>query len=226
VEEVVRDGDVVRVRYVRNGTPNEVWARYAIVATPAYVARAIIRQLPPQTEHALGQIVYGPYVVAAFLTGETEPMPYDGVYAVAVAKRSFNMLFNLANVVRAADRPRAPGGSLMVYSGAGLGRQMSELTDVQIERSYLDDLEAIYPEARRAVRDVVLQRWERGLPYPRPGRHRLQAALQQPLGRVFLAGDYLGTWYTDTAIQTGSDAARAIRARLADASGGPAILAG
>jgi oxygen-dependent protoporphyrinogen oxidase len=42
----------------------------------------------------------------------------------------------------------------------------------------------------------------------------MQPALQRPLGRVFLAGDYLGTRYTDTAITTANAAADAIRTRL------------
>jgi oxygen-dependent protoporphyrinogen oxidase len=88
------------------------------------------------------------------------------------------------------------------------------MDDERIISTYLDDLEDVYPEAKSVIREVVVQRWERGLPYPKPGRHLLQAALERPLGNVFLAGDYLGTWYTDTAIQTGLVAAGAIRARL------------
>ena len=64
------------------------------------------------------------------------------------------------------------------------------------------------------VREVVIHRWERGLPYPRPGRARLQATLTRPLGRIHLAGDYLGTWYTETAILTAQSAAAAARAQL------------
>jgi protoporphyrinogen/coproporphyrinogen III oxidase len=214
VEEIRPDGDGVRVRYVRDGATSEVLARCAIVATPAYVTRSIVRGLPEETDRALGEIVYGPYVVAAFLTDEASPMPYDHVYAVAVANKSFNMLFNMANVLRARDPRREPGGSLMVYSGASLGRRLLEMSDEQIITTYMDDLKDVYPEAKSVIREVVVQRWERGLPYPRPGRHRLQPALEQPLGNVFLAGDYLGTWYTDTAIQTGLVAAGAIRARL------------
>jgi protoporphyrinogen/coproporphyrinogen III oxidase len=214
VEEVSADGDSVRVRYVAGDEHREMQARFAIVATPAYVTRSIIRGLPEETDRALGEIVYGPYVVAAFLTGETSPMPYDNVYAVAVANRSFNMLFNMANVLRSQSPERLDGGSLMVYSGAALGRRMLELSDDQVTRVYLDDLHGIYPETRRAVKEVVIQRWERGLPYPRPGRYRLQPALERPLGSLFLAGDYLGTWYTDTAIQTGMAAADTIRAGL------------
>ena len=214
-EEVTSDGDGVLVRYTADGGPGEVRAAFAIVATPADVTRSIVRGLPAETDQALARIVYGPYVVAAFLTGETSAMPYDGVYAVAVANRSFNMLFNMANVLRSRETRRQPGGSLMVYSGANLGRRLLELGDEQIADTYMGDLEAIYPEARGAVREVVIQRWERGLPYPRPGRHRLQPALERSLGKVFLAGDYLGTWYTDTAIQTGVAAAEAVRTRLA-----------
>jgi oxygen-dependent protoporphyrinogen oxidase len=214
VVEVAPEADDVRIRYVRDGEARDLHARFAVVATPAYETRAIVSGLPEETNRALGEIVYGPYVVAAFLTDEPGPMPYDGVYAVAVAKKSFNMLFNMANVLRPRDARREPGGSLMVYSGARLGRRMLELDDEQIRMTYLDDLDAIYPGLKSLVREVVIQRWPQGLPYPRPGRYRLQAALERPLGNVFLAGDYLGTWYTDTAIQTGAAAADEIRARI------------
>jgi len=214
VEEVVANGNGVRIRYLEAGRSRELRARFAVVATPAYATRSIVRGLPDETDRALGEIVYGPYTVAAFLTNESGPMPYDNVYAVAVAKKSFNMLFNMANVVRARESRREPGGSLMVYSGAGLGRRLLELDDEQIIARYLDDLHDLYPQLRQEIQEVVVQRWEHGLPYPRPGRYRLQRALQRPLGKVFLAGDYLGSWYTDTAIQTGTDAAQTIRSKL------------
>ncbi len=83
------------------------------------------------------------------------------------------------------------------------------LDDEEIAAIYTRDLEELFPEARGIVREVVVQRWERGLPYPRPGRYRLQQALERPLGKGFLAGDYLGTWYTETAISTGTTAAQA-----------------
>lgn len=220
VEEVTGVDGGVLVRYTDGAETLEVRARFAVVATPAYVTRSILRDLPEDTQRALGEIVYGPYVVAAFLTGEDRSMPYDRVYAVAVAKKSFNMLFNIANVLRARDSSRQPGGSLMVYSGAGLGRRMLELSDGQIVDRYMQDLRDVYPEAVTAVREVVLQRWERGLPYPRPGRHRLQAALERPLGRIFLAGDYLGSLYTETAIQTGTASAKAILRELTASSPG------
>lgn len=213
-EEVTQDAAGVRVRYTHEGRAKELRARFAILATPAYVTRAIVRDLPDETERALGEIVYGPYVVAGILTGETGPMPWDDVYAVATPERSFNMLFNTASIVRLGDERREPGGSLMVYSGADLGRRIAALDDGAVADTYVRDVEELFPEARGIIRDVAIQRWERGLPYPRPGRYRLQPALERPLGRVFLAGDYLGTWYTETAISSGVVAATAVGDRL------------
>jgi oxygen-dependent protoporphyrinogen oxidase len=208
VTEVAADDDGVTIRY-GNG---EIRARQAVVATPAYVTRAIVRGLPAETDAALAQMHYGPYVVGAFLTEETGPMPWDGIYALATPLRSFGMLFNTANVLRTGAR--RPGGSLMVYAAAGAARALAGLDDDAIRARFLADLVSLYPEAGAIVSEVAIQRWERGLPYAAVGRSRLQAALTRPLGRVHLAGDYLGTWYTETACQTGEAAAAAIRAAL------------
>jgi oxygen-dependent protoporphyrinogen oxidase len=210
VVQVVEDADGVVVREAGGG---ELRARAAIVATPAYTTRKIIRDLPAETHHALGAIRYGPYVVGAFLTRETDPMPWDGLYALATPGRSFGMLFNTVNALR--QGPRQPGGALMVYAAANAARALAELDDDAIAGRFQADLEEIYPAVRGLVSEVVVQRWERGLPYAAVGRGELQAALTRPLGRVHLAGDYLGTWYTETACATAEAAARSVSTGLA-----------
>jgi protoporphyrinogen/coproporphyrinogen III oxidase len=201
----------VRVTWTEGGAEHEVRAGAAVVATPAFVTREIVADLPVDTAAALGAIPYGPYVVGAFLTGERTAMPWDDLYALATPKRSFSMLFNTANVLRTPGAPRQPGGSLMVYAAAGFARRLAGLDDAAIADRFREDLADLYPASRSVVSDVVIQRWERGLPYPRVGRSGLQAALTRPLGPIHLAGDYLGTWYTETAIQTAVAAASAIR---------------
>jgi protoporphyrinogen/coproporphyrinogen III oxidase len=213
VRTVTRTCEGVVVEFASDGREQTLVARAAVVATPAYVARQIIRDLPPNVAEALERISYGPYVVGAFLTGETSAMPYDRVYAAATPKASFNMLFNMANALRRGGA-RQPGGSLMVYAAANLARDLADRSDTAVEQRFLDDLYEWFPELRGAVREVVIRRWENGVPHPRPGRHLLQPALEEPLGTVYLAGDYLGTTYIETAIETGAAAARAIRARL------------
>jgi protoporphyrinogen/coproporphyrinogen III oxidase len=211
--EPAPDGVVVTCR---DGSAEvRIHARAAIVATPAPAARRIVAGLPDEVARALAGVTYGPYVVGAFLTAETAPMPYDGVYAAATPGMSFNMLFNTANVLRRGGA-REPGGTLMVYAAAGLARDLAELDDAAVERRFLDDLHALFPALRGQVRETVIRRWDPGLPHPQPGRHLLQPPLEQPLGAVHLAGDYLGTTYIETAIETGTAAARRIRAALAD----------
>ncbi len=207
VSEVRDDGDRVVVRYRHEGSDHEVDAQAAVVATPAFVTAAILRDLPPETAAALASVRYGPYVVGAFLVDESAPRPWDGFYALATPGRSFSMLFNTANVLRR-------GGSLMVYAAAGGARALDGLDDAEVRMRFLADLEGLFPGTRELVREAVIRRWERGLPYAAVGRARLQAALTRPLGRVYLAGDYLGTSYTETAAQTAADAARSVRERL------------
>ena len=214
VSRVARSDDGVRVRYEAAGGERELEARAVVVATPAYVTREIVADLPSETADALAAIPYGPYVVGAFLTDEHEPRPWDDLYALATPKRSFSMLFNTANVLRRDAASRQPGGSLMVYAAAGFARRLAELDDAEVAARFTADLHELYPESRAIVSEVVIQRWERGLPYPRVGRSRLQAALTRPLDPIYLAGDYLGTWYTETGIQTGMDAARAVSRKL------------
>jgi oxygen-dependent protoporphyrinogen oxidase len=214
VQEVAVEGELVRVRYRAGGADRELWARHAIVATKAFDAARLVRDLPGDTRSALNAIPYGPTVVMAMLTNETRPMPWDDLYALATPKRSFNMLFNTVNVLRPRSPLRAPGGSLMVYRAGHAALTMIDQPDAVVEAAFLDDLYAIYPEARGIVSETILLKLPRMLPYAKPGRSALQPALERPLGRIHLAGDYLGGVYTDTAISSGQEAALAVRAAL------------
>ncbi len=214
VRSVDVDGDVVRVRWLQGGVESLIVARHVVVATKAFDAARIVVALPPETRRALNAIPYGPTVVMAILTGETGPMPWDDLYALATPKRAFNMLFNIVNVLRPRNEEREPGGSLMVYRSGHAALQMFEQSDAVVTQAFLDDLYAIYPESRGIVQETILLKLPRMLPYAAPGRASLQPALERPLGRIHLAGDYLGGVYTETAIASAEEAARAIRAAL------------
>ena len=211
VTDVVRTADGVRVEL---GDGSSISANAAIVTTPAFVTREIVSELPDDTAAALAAIPYGPYVVGAFLTNEPGAMPWDDLYALATPKRSFSMLFNTSNVLRTPGAERRPGGTLMVYAAAGFARKLDGLDDDQVRERFVNDLHAVLPDTRGRVEEVVIKQWERGLPYPHVGRSKLQPALTRSLAPVWLAGDYLGTWYTETSVQTALAAAVGARARL------------
>lgn len=105
-------------------------------------------------------------------------------------------------------------GSIMAYAAADSAARMLQLDDDEIAAMFERSLVDLLPHLRRRVRETVVQRWPQGLPYPHVGRSALQPALTAPLGRVHLAGDYLGTWYTETAAQTAAAAARAVRLQI------------
>ena len=214
VSSVTCEGKLRRVTYTHDGVERSVLARHVVVATKAFEAARIVTDLPADTRASLEAIPYGPTLVLGMLTAESGPMPWDDLYALATPKRSFSMLFNIANVLRAQGE-RAPGGSLMVYRAGHAATELFERTDAEIERLFLDDLEAIYPEARGIVKETLLLRMPRMLPYVAPGRSALQPALEASLGNVYLAGDYMGGTYTDTAIATGQKAAASIVEALA-----------
>jgi oxygen-dependent protoporphyrinogen oxidase len=213
VEEIAASADGVQVRFLREGARKTILADYVIAATPSYVTRDIVRNLPKDTAEALAWIPYGPFIVGAFLTEETGPMPWDHLYAVAVVDKSFNMLFNHANPLRTGDK-REPGGSLMVYAGGDRGKRLLPLSNDEIRAIFLRDLHDVLPATRGIIREVLIQRWEHAIPYAPPGRARIQPALTRPLGRTFLAGDYLQFAEMEAAAATGLEAAQAVRERL------------
>ena len=207
VREVVHRKGSVLVRYTQDGIDHEVEARTVVLATPAPVSHRVGVDLPVDVREALAKIVYGPYVSAAFLTDETTRQRWDGAYGIATPKRSFNVALNMGNIARGAERHRRPGGSLMTFSPASLARKLIDLPDSEILDIYTRDLDQVLPGSADLISEAHVQRWHTGAPYCFPGRGALQPTLTRPSERVFLAGDYLGTLYTETAITSGFTAA-------------------
>jgi oxygen-dependent protoporphyrinogen oxidase len=209
VVEIVHKPNSVIVRYRQDGIDTEVEGRFVVLATPATVSHRVAVDLPQDIREALGKIVYGPYVSAAFLTDESTSQPWDQAYAIATPKRSFNIVLNQASLVRGSESVRQPGSSIMTFSPASLARTLLEKSDEEILRIYTDDLNQVLgSDFGGSVVEAQVQRWETGAPYCFPGRAALQPTLMRRGSRVLLAGDYLGTLYTETAVQTGFSAAQ------------------
>ena len=211
VEEVVQHADHVVVRHAGG----ELRARQVVMATQAYETFRLVSDLPTDIAGALSAVPYGPLIVMGLLTDETQAMPYDGLYALATPKLPFNMLFNMSNILRRPDRPRVPGGSLFIYRNGDRGAwKYLEMSDEEVEREWVDALTGLFPGLRGHVKETMILRMPRALPYPNPGYDGLLRTLVKPLGRIHLAGDYLGGSYTETAIGSGQAAALAVRTAL------------
>ncbi|MDV6281701.1 NAD(P)/FAD-dependent oxidoreductase [Rhodococcus jostii] len=216
VQEVVHKKDSVIVRYRQDGRDHEVEARTVVLATTADVSHRVGVDLPQDLRDALSQIKYGPHVSSAFLTDETTAQPWDDIYAIAAPKRSFAIALNQASIVRGTESVRQPGGSFMTFSPAALGSALLNKSDDEVVDTHLADLEQILgPGFSDTVVEAKAARWKNASPYSFPGRAKLQPTLTRGAGRVFLAGDYLGTLYTETSITSGFSAAQEVASVLA-----------
>ena len=195
---------------------DEVTARHVIVAAQAPHAAPLVAPVAERAAAALSRLTYGAFLSVAVATRETTPMPYDDVYAMATPGRAFDMFTNQAQALRTG--PRRPGGSLMLFAGAHAAAALMRERDEVIVGRFLADLHELFPQTRGVIAGATVQRWELGNVYARPGRGRLQAALEGPLGRhenLHLAGDYFAELGNiEAAARTGLAAAERVEARI------------
>ena len=222
-EAIRPDGDGHVVEYLDHGSPRRVRARHVIVAAQAPFASGLIAQIAPAASEALGRMSYGAFLSVAVATTETTTMPWDDVYAMATPGRVFDMFTNQGHALRTPG-PRRPGGSLMLFAGAQAAAALLTESDDTIVDRFVRDLVGLYPEARGIVGDARVQRWPMGNVYAKPGRQRLQAKIEGPLGplaNIHLAGDYFAELGNlEMAARTGAAAADRVASML-DSSGSP-----
>jgi oxygen-dependent protoporphyrinogen oxidase len=221
VTAIDADGDGLIVTYLDNGERRRVRARQAIVAAQAPTGSRLLADIAPEASAALARMPYGAFLSVAVATNETEPMPWDDVYAMATPGRTFDMFTNQGHALRTPSE-RRPGGSLMLFAGAHGAAELSGASDDLIVGRFVDDLVDLYPAAAGKVVEARVQRWPLGNVYARPGRHLLQPAIEGALGpaqNVHLAGDYFGELGNlEMAAKTGAAAAERVDALL-DAAG-------
>ena len=83
-----------------------------------------------------------------------------------------------------------------------------------MEARFRADLVELFPTLDGAIAETKIVRLGARPPASDVGRAKLQGALTRDLSPIFLAGDYLGSWYTETAAQTAETAAARARSLL------------
>ncbi|MEV4648547.1 NAD(P)/FAD-dependent oxidoreductase [Saccharopolyspora sp. NPDC049357] len=214
VESVERSGDGVVVNYVGAHGPARVRAKRAIVAVPSDVAVRILPGLPQTYRNAFDDIRYGRYVIVGFFTDEEGPQPWDDYFAVSTPQLSFQAMFNHAAALR-KEGPRKPGGALACFAGGAAADSSFELSDDEIVARFSRDLVSIYPQLEGKLREGIVRRHRRVVPFWAPGRRESLPTLRDPLGPVHLAGDYqLDMPSLADAATSGENAANAVLASM------------
>jgi oxygen-dependent protoporphyrinogen oxidase len=214
---VEKQGEVMRVTYEKGGRTHTVTASQVIVAIPAPAAADIVKDLPKPLEATLRSVQYGPFPTMGVITNETEPMPWDDIYAITTPDACFDMMFNHANPLRTGGK-RKQGGSLMVYAGGKPAAEMMKLSEEEIRDRYLADMYKIYPQLRSIIKEAKVQKWSPGNTY-RPAGFNFDAMLEyceRTDTDIHFAGDYFGEiGNMEIAAGSAHEAARRARVRLA-----------
>jgi oxygen-dependent protoporphyrinogen oxidase len=110
----------------------------------------------------------------------------------------------------------------MLFAGGPAAAALMREPDHVVAARFLADLHGLYPATRGVIAGTVVHRWRRGNVYARPGRSRLQPALEGPLGahrNLHLAGDFFAALGNlEAAARTGQAAADHVDARLREAA--------
>lgn len=213
VKEVVVHDDFVEVTYTDALGEHTVQGRHVVMATLASVTYQLLKTADSELMDALGQIKYGPYIAGAFLTNESKAV-WDDSYGIASPKRSFTIFTNQTSVVRSAESQRAQGSSLFVFTATDWAYKLLNESEETILEAYYKDLNDIFPGFSDSVVEYKIKKWHQGQTFNFPGRARLQPIFTRDNGRVHLAGDFLGTMYTETAITTGTLAGVDVKSKL------------
>ncbi|MGW5150375.1 flavin monoamine oxidase family protein [Rhodococcus koreensis] len=214
VHSVRRDGDGVVVDYLDGDRPVRLRAKRAIVTAPADIAERIIPDLTQQHRNAFSDITYGRYVIVGFFTDEVGPQRWDDYFGVSTPQLSFQAMFNHAAAMRNGD-DRKPGGALACFAGGAHADALFDLPDEEIVSRYRQDLLAVFPELEGKLGEGIVRKHRRVVPFWAPGRRNSLPALRDPLGTIYLAGDYqLDLPSLADAATSGERAAKAVLASL------------
>lgn len=213
VKEVVVHDDFVEVTYADASGEHTVQAKQVVMAALASQTFQLLKNAPSDLMEALSQIKYGPYVSAAFLTNE-EKAVWDNSYGIAAPKRSFTIFTNQTSVIRSSEKERAKGSSIFVFTATEWAEKLLEADEETILETYYRDLNEIFPGFSDTVVEHQIKKWPKGQTFNFPGRAKLQPIFTRDNGRIHLAGDFLGTFYTETAITTGRLAGQSVLAKL------------
>lgn len=220
VSAVRQDPNRVEVTYRHEHAERTLSARACVVATPAYVTREIVEDLPAAASAALGAVRYGTYLNVGVFTSEQEASPWDDYYTITPLDRPFHVLVNSVAALRGTEGERR-GGALLAYAGGEPARAMMELSGPEVSHIFTSELCDLFPSLRGKIDQTIVQRWPAAVPYWGPEGRLGHRALNEPFGRVCLAGDYIGYPSMQIAASSGVLAARAIHDHLetADSNG-------
>jgi oxygen-dependent protoporphyrinogen oxidase len=225
VRRIARDAaGLFHVEGEAGGTPFARSARAVVVATPAYAAAGLIRDLAPDAAQALSAIEYAPIAVVAAAFRRADVAHSCAGFGFLVPKKERRkVLGSLFSTSMFANR--GPDGTVLLTTFAGGRRdpEVAAMSDEAVVRLVLGELAALVGATGTPLFTEVV-RWPQAIPQYDLGHlgriARVEQAETDVPGLLFCA-NYKGGVSVSDCIKNG----RGVAARLAEQLGAPAATA-
>jgi len=135
----------------------------------------------------------------------------SNVWAMMIPRGERRQIVSVT-IESAKDPARVPKGGEMLnlFVTPDSAERMMEWPDEQVVSAVAEDVERLFPGAFAAKNFTRVVRWREGMPTSPVGRARALAEYRRTRPRdcrVWLAGDYMGMPWLESAIETGTWAA-------------------
>jgi protoporphyrinogen oxidase len=221
VTRVRNAGAGVDVEYVHRGRRRVASAKYAIVTVPLRVAAWIVDGYPEERRRLVDRLTYADYIVHAVFTKRDY---FTDSYDTWFANRSFTDVI-VARWIETdgfEKKPSSGPGILSVYQPLAPHRGVKRLdpgTVADLGLAAIREVSEMVPELRQEPSlSVESYRWPASIHIVPPGYFsEWVPKLKDPVGRIYFAGNNLGTPSFEEALYRGWKAADDLRRLLSRA---------
>src|SRR5208282_1650726 len=192
-----------------------VHADAVVLATTSSAAARIYRG-GDRLERELMATSYGLVIKVGLATKRdwSDDPGLGNVWAMMIPRSERQQIVSVT-IESAKDPKRVPRGSEMLnlFVTPDNAERMMDWPDEQVVSAVAPDVERLFPGAFAGQQFVRVVRWREGMPKSPVGRARALSEYRRTRprdGRVWLAGDYMGMPWLESAIETGNWAASRI----------------
>ncbi len=211
VQTIEATSDAVTVRL-----PTETVRADAVVLATTASAAAGIYRAADTIERELMATLYGSVIKVGLATGRdwSNDPGLTNVWAMMIPRGERRQIVSVT--MESAKDPKrvVKGGEMLnLFVTADNAERMMDWPDEQVVSAVAADVERLFPGAFAAQQFTRIARWPEGMPKSPVGRARALAEYRRTRprdNRVWLAGDYMGMPLLESAIETGTWAARRI----------------
>ncbi|MGA3228896.1 MAG: NAD(P)/FAD-dependent oxidoreductase [Candidatus Binatus sp.] len=207
--EATPDGVTVRL-------PSETVRADAVVLATTASAAARIYRAGDRIERELMATPYGSVIKVGLATKRdwSDDPGLRNVWAMMIPRGERRQIVSVT-IESAKDPERVlKGGEMLnLFVTPDNAERMMDWPDGQVVSAVAADVERLFPGAIAAKQFTRVVRWREGMPKSPVGRARALAEYRRTRprdGRVWLAGDYMGMPWLESAIETGTWAASRI----------------